>query len=300
MKHLTERENVQLKSAYVRARFEAAYAALPPTSEFVAAALAGSAKRGWYANAQRAIESQYGADASRFAALLAALSPQVPLQVNVKNAKSVFDKWIASGRPLSKSAIIWYALRPAIDGELLGAWINNSVSALQSGGEHQMSGPKVDSFYRNLIGDMSAVTCDSWMAAFAGIEQKKLGGARTGRGPGKSAVYLALSARVRAAAKLLGWNPAEVQECIWAFTKTAYETASASGPSVTVASLVRAGTITDIIIGATPDIATLFAAESTGLGIAARAPSRAALFRIAERLDARLAAARGAGSEPNF
>jgi hypothetical protein len=297
MRYLTETENNQIKSASARARFDLAYRALPPTSEFIAAALAGAAKRGWYVNARRAIESQYGADAPRFTALLAALSPRVSLQTNVKNAIAVFEQWDNRGRPSTKAGIVWNVLRVAIDGELLGAWIPNAVTSL-SVDSAVLSGPKVDSFQKNLRGDLSAVTCDAWMCTFAGTDQMRMKGWKTAKGYSKSIPYLALSARVRAAAKLLGWQPAEVQECIWAFTKTAYETASAQG--TTVRALVQAGAITDAIIGATPDIHTLFACVGTSLGIASAVPKSGALLRIAKRLDAKLAAARDANEEPNF
>src|ERR1700674_2337581 len=99
VRYLSETERAQLKGAQSRKRFEIAYKALPPTSEFIAAALAGAAKRGWYVNARRAIEAQYGADAHTFTALLAALSPRVSLQTNVKNAVAVFEQWKAIGRP---------------------------------------------------------------------------------------------------------------------------------------------------------------------------------------------------------
>lgn len=295
MRYLNGEENAQLNTARKRAQFETAYKSLPPVSEFVAAALAGSAKRGWYVNARRAIEEKYGMDAPRFTALLAALSPRVSLQTNVKNAVAVFDMWNERGRPLAKAAIVWNVLRVAIEGELLGAWIPNAITSL-SVDSAILSGPKVDSFQRNLRGDLSAVTCDAWMATFAGIDQMKLKGWATLKGYSKSIPYLALSARVRAAAKLLGWCPAEVQECIWTFTKTAWETASKEGSSVKAV----LGTLTDAIIGATPDIHTLFASAGISLGIASAVPNQRMLLRIAKRLDAKLAAARDTGDEPNF
>jgi hypothetical protein len=300
VRYLTATENNQIKGASARARFDLAYRALPPTSEFIAAALAGAAKRGWYVNARRAIESQYGADAPRFTALLAALSPRVSLQTNVKNAVTVFEQWDKRGRPNTKAGIVWNVLRVAIDGELLGAWIPNAVTSL-SVDSAVLSGPKVASFYANLTGDLFAVTCDAWMCTFAGTDQMRMKGWKTAKGYSKSIPYLALSARVRAAAALLGWAPAEVQECIWAFTKTAYETASSGGPSVTVESLVRSNALTDAIIGATPDVHTLFSVASTARinSDTLRGDTRY-LLRIAKRLDAKLAAARDSNQEPNF
>jgi len=300
MRYLLETERAQLKGAQSRERFKQAYAALPSTSEFIAAALAGAAKRGWYVNARRAIESQYGADAPRFTALLAALSPRVSLQTNIKNAIAVFEQWNKRGRPNTKAGIVWNVLHVAIDGELLGAWIPNAVTSL-SVDSAVLSGPKVDSFQKNLRGDLSAVTCDAWMCTFAGTDQMKLKGWKTAKGYSKSIPYLALSARVRAAAALLGWAPAEVQECIWAFTKTAYETASSGGPSVTVESLVRHNALTDVIIGATPDVHTLLSVASAARinSDTLRGDTRY-LLRIAKRLDAKLAAARESNEEPNF
>ena len=296
MRYLSNQENAQLNTVLKRARFDKAYRALPPVSEFVAAALAGGAKRGWYVNARYAIETRYGADAPRFTALLASLSPRVSLEVNVKNTIAAFELWKARGRPKTKSSILWYVLRPAI-GELLGAWAPNAVTSLCVDSA-TLSGPKVASFYANLTGDLSAVTCDAWMAAFAGIDQRTLQGWATTKGYSKSIPYLAVSARVRAAAKVLGWHPAEIQECIWAFTKTAYETASAQG--TTARALVSAGSITGAIIGATPDIHTLFAAACADAALPAAKPKSGALRKIARRLDAKLAAAREANEEPNF
>ena len=297
MRYLSNQENAQLNTVLKRVRFDKAYQALPPVSEFVAAALAGGAKRGWYANARYAIETRYVADARRFTALLASLSPRVSLEVNVKNTIAALKLWKARGRPLTKNAIMWDVLRPAIAGELLGAWIPNAVTSL-SVDSVTLSGPKVASFYANLTGDLSAVTCDAWMATFAGIDQMTLKGGATSKGYSKSIPYLALSARVRAAAKVLGWYPAEVQECIWAFTKTAWETASSGG--TTVYALVKTNALSAAVIGATPDIHTLLAADKMSLDVAAIGPRTPALLRAAKRIDAKLQAARESNQEPNF
>lgn len=297
MQYLNEQERAQLNTARKREVFGEAYKALPPVNEFVAAALAGGAKRGWYANARHAIETRYGADASRFTALLAALSPRVSLEVNVKNTIAAFALWEERGRPTTKQAIVWNVLHVAINGELLGAWILNAVTSLCADSV-TLSGPKVASFYANLTGDLSAVTCDAWMATFAGIDQRKLKDWATKQGRSKSIPYLALSARVRAAAKVLGWQPAEVQECIWAFTKTAWETASSGG--TTIEALVKGNALSAAIIGATPDIHTLLAADNVSLDVAAIRPRTPALLRAARRIDAKLALARESNQEPNF
>jgi hypothetical protein len=120
---------------------------------------------------------------------------------------------------------------------VLDAWVNNAVRALTADDPHniKLSGPKVHSFYNNLTDNVHEVTNDAWMSAFAKIDPAKLGGGLTKTGPGKSPTYLALSAKVRDAARMIShltgetWTPAEVQETVWSWAKTAYEHAEEKG-----------------------------------------------------------------------
>lgn len=296
---MTESERKQYARADMMPKLQAALKTLPPTSQYIAAALAGSSKRGWYARACQAIEAKYGADDVTFTYLLAALSPRVSLETNVANAIKVFDQWVAYERPKTKAGIV-FTLRTAIEGELMGAWIPNAVRALDGRAEISgLSGPKVDSFARNLLGDLYEVANDGWMATFAGVSQNTFSGKRSGLGPGKSPGYMASTIRVRQAAKLLGWQPAEVQECIWSFTKTAYETASAHG--TTVVQLLKDNRLTTAQIGATPDIHSLFAhVEAQATNSATMSGDLKYLLPVARRLDKRLEEARNRGDEPNF
>lgn len=295
---MTASERKQYARADMTPKLRVALKTLPPVSQYVAAALAGSSKRGWYNRARQAIRTKYGAQDILFTGLLAALSPRVSLETNVANAIAVFDKWIEHGRPATKVGIV-FAMREAVQGELLGAWIPNAVRALQ-GDPGNLSGPKVFSFFYNLLGNLYEVTNDGWMATFAGVSQNTFSGKRSSLGPGKSPGYMASTLRVRAAAKRLGWHPAEVQECIWSFVKTAYETASREG--ATVEQLLCDSALTPAQIGATPDIHSLFAAvaaKPTALQIGIVGINQD-LLRVARRLDARLADARNRGDEPNF
>jgi hypothetical protein len=115
---------------------------------------------------------------------------------------------------------------------LLDAWRNNATLSLAtpqgSLSDIILSGPKVDSFMRNLLGDAERVTADTWMAKLMDVHQsylrgKPLVGVRdAGAGPG----YLALSAKARETADLLTrltgevWTPAEVQEAMWSWGYT--------------------------------------------------------------------------------
>jgi hypothetical protein len=142
-----------------------------------------------------------------------------------------------------------------------------------------LSGPKVQSFFRNLAGDFDEVTNDAWMAKLSSISQSLFGGQNRAsfadnfgnvgiKGPG----YLAQNAKQRQAAELLGWNPAEVQETGWSFGKTLSDLAGQpnyviksmenSGilvpemyrglPVQTAESALRGGYLTDEAIGGTP------------------------------------------------
>ena len=304
LEFLTEAEQRQFARPAMHNKLAVLYAQLPPVNEFVAAAIAGAAKRGWYKQARGAITERFPNGALNFTALLAALSPRVSVAVNVRNAIAVYELWRARGCPTDKRAIL-AVLRDAIPGQLLQAWINNAVTALRANGTTPLlSGPKVNSFMRNLLGNVHEVTIDAWMMTFAGIDGTAAG-TRTNmpctanNGPGKTPTYVAMAAKVRAAAKALGWTPCEVQETIWSFTKTAFEYASAQG--LTVAQLVDGDIIMDKIVAGAADFHTLIgAADSARKYRTARKATRSHLLAVAARIDAKLTAARAAGDEPNF
>jgi hypothetical protein len=246
--------------------------ALPSKEEMAAIAVAGQAKRGWYARSAHAISSVFGPDAPRFAALLAALSPQTSVESNLRNALNTWANWVQAGRPTDRQDII-DILGRSVEGDggvdsVLNAWINNSVSALSGdAAPAQLSGPKVSSFMRNLLGNVHEVTNDAWMAAYANVDASLFKGTnKTAKQPysGKSPGYMAMSAQIRAAATYLTrhtgetWTPAEVQETIWSWSKTLTEMADAAGEIRTPQELVADRAVTDELIASTPDFGTLF------------------------------------------
>jgi len=273
-KYLTEPEKAQLRTDTAMRMVEA-FHELPPTHELAAAALAGQAKRGWYDDSAKAITNVFGPDAPRFTALLAAMSPQTSVQMNFHNALRTFVGWDKAGRPTDpgeiKSIMEQNSLKSPVakaegKSNVLGAWVNNSVRALTDPDPENLtlSGPKVDSFMKNLQGHVNAVTLDAWMASFAHIDQNRFAGGLTKTGPGKSPTYLGYSAKVREAAAMLTrktgekWTPAEVQETVWSWAKTAYEHADEFGGMATIPELVKNGEITDELIKSTPAFHTLF------------------------------------------
>lgn len=69
-----------------------------------------------------------------------------------------------------------------------------------------LSGRKTAAFYRNIIGDESAVTVDVWAARVAGVSEAAL--ARRG-------AYDAVQRAYRAAARARGMTPARAQATAW-------------------------------------------------------------------------------------
>lgn len=268
LRYLSPDEQAKLKKQNA-AEIVKMFTELPDAKEMAAVAFAGRAKRGWYDRSAKALVNIFGLqDAPRFAGLLAALSPQTSVESNAINALQTWTNWTKAGRPTDEASIRRILGQSVMggkgEGSVLPAWINNSVTALSAADPHsiQLSGPKVDSFMKNLQGKVNEVTNDAWMANFANVDQTLF--RKTGPAPGKGAGYIAMNAVVRKAAdvatKMTGetWTPAEIQETVWSWAKTLYEKASAAGENRTAAEIVAAGDMTAEEIGATPDFASLF------------------------------------------
>lgn len=263
-----ERDNLTRRSA---ATLVEVFESMPNPAEMASVAYAGRAKRGWYKNSARALVEVFGAvDAPRFAGLLAAMSPQTSVENNAINALNTWANWIAEGRPTEREAIIQVMGR-SVQGNkgvdsVLDAWINNSVRALTATDptEIMLSGPKVNSFMLNLRDEVNEVTNDAWMAYYSGVDQILFSGSATKSGPGKRPGYLAMSATVRNAAKIVSkrtgekWTPAEVQETVWSWTKALYELRNSRTNKATVAEILAAGDLTHDMINDTPDFELVF------------------------------------------
>ena len=275
--HLDKAEKAKLRRDTSQKLYDI-FNQLPQESDFEAAALAGRIKKGWYEKSTRAIRAVFGeVDGPRFALLLAAMSPQTSVESNLFNAVNTWVNWVDAGRPVDRPAII-KILGASVQGDkaeksILDAWINNTVRAFSTDDPLAMtlSGPKVNSFGENLNGRMGEVTSDAWMANFAFIDQVIFSGSLNvaGTDPGKTPGYLAMSAKVRRVAKRLTkstgepWSPANVQETVWSWAKTAYELSAKKGESRSVQELVEQGAVTDEALAGTPDFGTLFAEDAT-------------------------------------
>jgi hypothetical protein len=232
----------------MKTRIASAYSELPPAAEWEAAARAGVAKRGWYKNSGAAIKSMFGTDTPLFTGVLAATSPRQTVADNLKMATRVFGAWVDAGRPESAEEIM--KVLETVPGASMGSRVPNQIRALQgkplvdfvepgAGG----SGWKVESFRRNLLGEMDYSTNDTWMAKFIG---------KNGDWFGSKANYLAADAMARQVGKRMGWETAEVQETVWSWMKTLIEQTPSS-------STLKEGLkgVTHELIAQDPDFATL-------------------------------------------
>lgn len=274
IRNLTPAERVKLRVATAQ-KLVSTLESMPSADEMAAVAYAGRAKRGWYAGSAAALDHVFGPDAPRFAALLAAMSPQTSVESNLSNALHTWKNWIAAGRPTDRSEIMSIMGRSVQgsggEGSVLYAWVPNAIRALTSEDPSKVtiSGPKVNSFMLNLRGHTEEVTNDAWMANYALVDQKIFAGKLSAGGtdPGKGTGYLAMSARVREAAKRISkltgeeWTPAEVQETVWSWAKTLYEAADSRDESRSAVDLVNDRAITHELINSTPDFGSLFRAS---------------------------------------
>ncbi len=239
---------------------------LPTAKNVAATATLGVPKQGWYDASSRALFHVFGADAPRFTKLLAATSPQNSVEMNLLNSLNIWKNWTAAGRPTDPKAIK-AIMGASVAGDkgaksVLDAWFNNTVRALSArdASKVTLSGPKVDSFYHNLMGDVMRVTNDAHMANFSRISQDLLRVSPSEKqllagNPGMSPAYAALSSRVREGGSAAGLLPAEAQETVWSVAQQLVEMQKRTG--LPAREIIERGMLTPAAIRSAPDFSTL-------------------------------------------
>lgn len=298
------------------------YHSLPPTAEKAAFAAEGASMRDWYRGGAEAIGGWFKQDAPRFTAVLAADSPQFPVASNLAESVNIWKAWHEAGRPTDRAAIS--KILSDVGAHLHGGAgvgestiLNNIHKALTAEDPSAvvLSGPKVHSFYKNLMGHVNEVTNDGWQAKGSSVDPAALGGSANAAGtkPGKGTTYIAMSAKTREAAALLSkisgekWDPDQIQAGEWSLIKSAWELADKTGRSIP--DLLKSGELNDEVIANTPSYQQLLdehtdKLKSIGLeqpagvrgGASGAAPSQATktarealrgeLFKGAQRLEA--------------
>lgn len=149
----------------------------------------------WYGDARaacREMADRHGVTTATAAGVVAALSPRNRWAVNLTQADRVLAAAAAGGH------------LPAVSTQAnrVKAWaIAHGARPLSV-----LSGPKVRAFYRNLTGDLDAVTVDVWAARVVGATAQDLN--RVGG-------YDAVAEDYRAAAAILDLPPAVTQAIAW-------------------------------------------------------------------------------------
>jgi len=240
---------------------------IPQAEQMSSLAKAGAPKQGWYRGSTQALMDVFGPqDAPRFSALLAATSPQTSVESNLLNTLNIWKNWEAAGRPTDPAAIkrVMGASVQGGKGEesVLEAWVNNSVRALSTPDPRAitLSGPKVNSFFRNLADDVYRVTNDAWISNATNIDQGLLRVSPTAQqlaagNPGYSPGYLALSARQREGGQMARMLPSEAQETIWSVAMPLMEGATKAG--MHPREFLQRGLLTPDLIRGTPDFSSL-------------------------------------------
>ena len=246
--------------------------------ELGAMAFAGRFKKGWYRHGAKQLRKVFEDDTERFIALLAGMSPQTSVEMNLENALRTWNNWEKAGRPIEavkiKKIMGQSVVGKGTEESVMEAWVNNSVTALSAKDptKIRLSGPKADSFMQNLLDNLDEVTLDTWQGRAYNFIQDLFGGverASTGRRGVKSPGYiLSASATRRAAAYLekktgTKWKPAEIQETIWSFVKALYEKRKSPGGRATAMDELYLD-LSPNEIANVPDFASLISTDKYG------------------------------------
>jgi len=168
------------------------------TSQLVNAARAGEHGKNWYQDANRSAReflAESGDDNQAtldlFSAVVGVTSPRISVERNAMYATAI---WVD---PATKPS---GCLRQSY---------NRACQLLNGSKDYRQflaRGIKSANFAANIAGDLSRCTNDTHMAKLFGISGEDLADVR---------VYAAMTRKVEAAAKKLGWSVAETQAALW-------------------------------------------------------------------------------------
>ncbi len=271
-KDLTVPELAKLANKKSAASFLNFMETFPAAREMATVAQAGLAKKGWYRQSAQALYDVFkNADGSP--QLNKAGNQKYGLRnISEQEAREVIKKAGGGDSTFDIGRMQIEIMGDAVQGEkgaesVLDAWVSNSIRAINVPDDEMdklvLSGPKVDSFMRNLVNNTVEVTNDTWMANYLGVEQNVFGGSLNPAriDPGKGPGYLAANALTRNASRILsdriGENvtPEMIQEMVWSWSKAVFEQSRAVGMSPR--EFIQKGRLTDAMINDVPDFSSL-------------------------------------------
>jgi len=156
------------------------FSLMPETEQGVQMAILGSEMAHWYRSSARTLRQAFGADAPRFSALLASTSPNIAVPDNLGASLQIWRDWQALGRPTDAASITRMVDEASAAWGITPTSFNNThkilgltneqlldPKMLRAGG--MLSGPKVDPFYANLVGESQRLVVDTHMKAGFGF-----------------------------------------------------------------------------------------------------------------------------------
>jgi len=157
--------------------------------------------RHWYENARvdvRDLARDYGVDAYKVAAVMAALSPQTRWWVNVRSTREMLEAMYLN-REMPRTGSLYYA-------NVIKAWDiligNRPVESFRLG-------TKTHEFWQNLAGNEYAVTIDTWMLRVLECDAKSLSPKQ----------YLRAKDCIARTAGFMAEVPAQFQAMLWIHTR---------------------------------------------------------------------------------
>jgi hypothetical protein len=197
------------------------------------AAIAGLPSMGGYERTTQFLHDTFGPDASMMAGLIAVTSPNQRVQANLDDAFNLFETWVRAGRPKKAANVL--RQHPRIR-KLFGENVTRILEA-DDPLTMYLSGPKVDNFFGNLVGDMQRLTLDTHMGNLQGLDWHRLSQSASKAERVKMGIktvptgeYLGYSAQTRRVADRVARElgipvtPANIQETQWSFTRALPDT----------------------------------------------------------------------------
>ena len=161
-----------------------------------------AAGRSWYADQReivRVLASKHDVPVSIVAAVVSALSPQTNWAQNIAGAARLLEAYSRGDSAPPRNATLYYKNAEK-------AW--RLVSGELSPDDAFAKAPKTRAFWRNLSGDETAATVDTWMLRAAGVREQY----KNGLTP---AAYRPLADAIAQAAAVVGEPVAQFQAIVW-------------------------------------------------------------------------------------
>jgi len=226
VRNLTPDEAAQYASANARWQrsWLRAFAMSPTPREWASMIDLGYNARDWYSVSRAAI-AQFGKDAPKFTALMAATSPNVPVERNLAIAREIWNR--TGGQPVTREQAL-AMLHEIGAGKAAHTMAPNVARVMGMSADEIarvditrpgfLSGAKVDPFFANLMGETQRVTLDTHMARAAGTKPSDIG--VSSRNGGVSASLRAGTAEFNRLSGLPPIAPAQAQAAVWEPVRT--------------------------------------------------------------------------------